>query len=138
MGTPQREVDPLCTFTVDFTELPKLVKITSECFNGDTKSIEVSEACKIFTNQLIAAFSLLPSCSITLPKVFFDQNNDIYQKHIQGFLDVLRLCLLSQSGLNISERSDKTEDDLLAKSAVVAVPYGSDDTNGYNTNCMHY
>ena len=65
------------------------------------------------------------------PKIFFDQNSGIYQRNVDGFLKLLRLCLVQPVGqsesLRVDERKSDTQDNLSAKSA----PNGSEDTNGY-------
>ena len=102
--------------------------------NDGVKSTEVAieVSCELSTDpdldpDLLLAFSQMPSCSISFPRKFFDQN---IVRNVKGFLAVLESCLLSpESRLNTSERSSNTQDDPSAKSAV---PHGSNDAKGYS------
>ena len=133
----------VCVCTFDFTGLPKLMRITrsSECLNEGTKSIQVSTdvdidvSCELTDPDLLLAFSRMPSCRISFPRMFFSQN---IERNTKGFLAVLHSCLLSQSDF---ERSHSNiQDDPTTKSAI---PHGSNDTKGYKyihqciIVCMH-
>ena len=122
----------VCVCTFDFTGLPKLMR-TTKCLHDGTKSTEVSieVSCESFTDtDLLLALSQMPSCSISFPRMFFDQNIDIYKRNIENIFAVLQSCLLSQSGL--SERSTNIQDDPSAKSAI---PLDFNDIKGYDTLC---
>ena len=117
----------VCVCTIDFTGLPKLMRIarSSECLNEGTKSIQLSidVSCELTDPDLLLIFSRMPSCRISFPKTFFGQN---IERNTKGFLAVLQLCLLSQSGFERSRSN--IQDDPTTKSAI---PHGSNDTIGY-------
>ena len=141
MGAPSE----FCSFTFHFHGLPKHVTITKStgCLNDDDVNlnlIEVPVSTELFSNRLLTFPQVpshicsvqAPSCSVSLPSIFFDGNSDVYEKNVKRFLTFLESYLLSQSGLNISESTD----DLSAK----PLPHGSEDKNGYNSYiviCMH-
>ena len=124
----------ICTYTFYFTVPPegpsnKLTTTISSDHGVDTKSIEVPG--EVLSDDLLLAFSKLDPFTFSFPKIFFDQNSGIYQRNVDGFLKLLRLCLVQPVGqsesLRVDERKSDTQDNLSAKSA----PNGSEDTNGY-------
>ena len=115
-------------FSIDFSGLPKVgfrkLNITSNELID--YSVDLRET-TFHSDDLLLTLAKMPKCSITFPKAFCYQNSDDhYQRNVEGFLKVLELCLLNQSGLNINERSNNTpQDDYFDLSAA---PHGSDDT----------
>ena len=126
----------ICTCTVNFTGppegLPKKLAITMMGSDRgvDTNSIDLPS--EVLPDDLLLAFSKLDPFTFSFPRTFFDQNSGIYQRNVEGFLTLLRLCLQRPVGesqsLRVNERKSNTqEDDLSANSA----PNGSEDRSGY-------
>lgn len=104
----------LCTF--HFSGLPKHMTITKsgDCCVDSTIKIEVPN--DLFSNHLLRTFSTMQPGGFNFPKTFFDENNDVYQRNVEGFLALLKSCMLNHSGLNTSARNANTQDDLSGKS----------------------
>ena len=86
---------------------------------------------ELFSDNLLQDFSKMQPCSVCLPKTFFDQDYETYQRNIKGFSTLIGLCLQShesqgESGCNITTNESRHHEVLSAKSA----PYGSEDRNG--------
>lgn len=86
---------------------------------------------ELFSDNLLQDFSKTQPCSVCLPKTFFDEDNETYQRNIKGFSTLIGLCLQShesqgESGFNVTTNNSRHHEVLSAKS----VPYGSEDRNG--------
>ena len=55
-------------------------------------------------NDLLAVSGLL-SCTVSFPATFLDQNNEICQRNIKHFSELLEVCLLNKRGLKVSEKT---------------------------------
>ena len=134
-----------CTCTFHFTgppeKLPNKLTIStvtsSDCgvdAKTETKTIEVPS--EVLSDHLLLAFSKLdPQFTFNLPETFFDQNIETYQRNVEGFLELIRLCLLQllvgqSESLTAGERNNinNTQDDLSGKRSA---PRGSEEKNGY-------
>ena len=94
-------------------------------------TIEVPAGTELFSDNLLQDFSKMQPCSVCLPKTFFDQDYETYQRNIKGFSTLIGLCLQShesqgESGFNVTTNESRHHEVSSAKSA----PYGFEDRNG--------
>ena len=100
MAGESAENAEVCTYNFNFTGLPESVNCCLSDNYDDPILIDTAENATELPNDLLLMLSKIRSCTISFPKMFFNQNGDIYQRNVAGFLSLLRTCLLSQSGRN--------------------------------------
>ena len=112
MAEESGESAEVCTFNFNFTGLPECLKFTKSVnyirslIDNDPILINTAENATELNEDLLQMLSKMPSCTISFPKMFFNQNSDTYQRNVTGFLSLLQTCLLSQSGRNLSETNN--------------------------------
>ena len=107
MGAPTGEV---CTYSFRLSE-HKTIKKSKE----------------LLSDQLFQAFSNIPPSNLSFPKVFFDQDTEIYQRNIKGYVVVLEEWLLNYYKLNVSPETNTNGH----AGTTSAIPCSSEDSHRY-------
>lgn len=73
--------------------------------------------------ESLLAFSSKLWCRASFPTAFFDQDNEAYQKNVNGFVALLQLCLLNKRGLKPSEKTMSNNHETKRRTTETMIPH---------------